>query len=67
MSRARMNELTIEERSLIDKLNKINRRFEPDEAKSLWNVCKAYLSGAIKSSILDLPKDEVIKVLRGIN
>lgn len=67
MSRARMNELTIEERSLIDKLNKINRRFEPDEAKSLWNVCKAYLSGVIKSSILDLPKDEVIKVLRGIN
>lgn len=63
----RMNELTIEERSLIDKLNKINRRFEPDEAKSLWNVCKAYLSGAIKSSILDLPKDEIIKVLRGIN
>ena len=63
----RMNELTIEERSLIDKLNKINRRFEPDETKSLWNVCKAYLSGAIKSSILDLPKDEVIKVLRGIN
>ena len=67
MSRARMNELTIEERSLIDKLNKINRRFEPDERKSLWNVCKAYLSGAIKSSILDLPKDEIIKVLRGIN
>ena len=67
MGQTRINELTIEERSLIDKLNKINRRFEPDEAKSLWNVCKAYLSGEIKSSILDLPKDEVIKVLRGIN
>lgn len=63
----RMNELTLEERGLLDKLNKINRRFEPDERKSLWNVCKAYLSGEIKSSILDLPKDEIIKVLRGIN
>ena len=63
----RMNELTIEERSLLDKLNKINRRFEPDEAKSLWNVCRAYLSGAIKSSVLDLPKNEIINILRGIN
>lgn len=67
MSRARMNELTIEERSLLDRLNKINRRFEPDEAKSLWNVCKAYLSGAIKPSILDLPKEEILKILKAIN
>lgn len=63
----RMNELTLEERGLLDKLNKINRRFEPDEAKSLWNVCRAYLSGAIKSSVLDLPKNEIINILRGIN
>lgn len=67
MSRARMNELTIEERGLLDKLNKINRRFEPDENKSLWNVCKAYLSGKIKASILDLPKNEIIKILKEIN
>lgn len=63
----RMNELTVEERGLLDKLNKINRRFEPDEIKSLWNVCKAYLSGKIKASILDLPKDEIIKILKEIN
>ena len=63
----RMNELTIEERRLLDKLNKINRRFEPDETKSLWNVCKAYLSGKIKASILDLPKTEIIKILKEIN
>ena len=62
----RMNELTVEERGLLDKLNKINRRFEPDEIKSLWNVCKAYLSGKIKASILDLPKDEIIKILKEI-
>ena len=63
----RMNELTIEERGLIDKLNKINLRIEPDERKSLWNVCKSYLSGAIKLNILDLPKPEIIKILRGLN
>ena len=63
----RMNELTLEERGLLDKLNKINRRFEPDEIKCLWNVCKAYLSGKIKASILDLPKPEIIEILRGIN
>ena len=62
-----MNELTLEERGVLDILNKINRRFEPDERKSLWNVCKAYLSGAIKPSILDLPKPEIIEILRGIN
>ena len=63
----RMNELNLEERGLLDKLNKINRRFEPDEAKSLWNVSRAYLSGAIKSSVLELPKNEIINILRGIN
>ena len=63
----RMNELTLEERGLLDKLNKINRRFELDEAKSLWNVCKAYLSGKIKASILDLPKPEIIEILKGVN
>ena len=63
----RMNELTLEERGLLDKLNKINRRFEPDERKSLWNVCKAYLSGKIKASILDLPKPEIIEILKGVN
>lgn len=63
----RVNELTLEERILIDKLNKINKRFEPDESKSLWNVCRAYLSGAISPNILDLPKEEIIKVLRKIN
>jgi hypothetical protein len=62
-----MNELSLEERGLLDKLNKINRRFEPDETKSLWNVCRAYLSGAIKSSILDLPKPEIIEILKGVN
>jgi len=63
----RMNELTLEERGLLDKLNKINKRFEPDENKSLWNVCKAYCSGIIKSSILDLPKNEILKILKEIN
>lgn len=63
----RVNELTLQERILIDKLNKINRRFEPDENKSLWNVCKAYLSGAISLNILDLPKNEIIKILKEIN
>ena len=62
-----MNELTFEERGLLDKLNKINRRFEPDESKSLWNVCRAYLSGKISPNVLDLPKSEIIEILKDIN
>ena len=63
----RMNELTLEERSLLDKLNKINKKFESDENKSLCNVCKAYLSGKIKFNILELPKSEILEILKEIN
>lgn len=64
---ARIYELTDEERSFIDKVNKINRKIAPNDEISLWNVCKAYLNKKIQFSILDLPKNEIMKILRGIN
>ena len=63
----RMNELTLDERDLIDKLNKINKRIVGDDNISLWNVAKAYLNNRIPRDILDRTKDEIIAVLKEIN
>ena len=67
MNKMRMNELTQEEREALDKLNKMNQKFEPNKQKSLWNVCKAYLNGKFKIDILDLDKREIEKILKEIN
>ena len=67
MNKMRMNELTQEERIALDKLNKINQKFEPDKQKSLWNVCKAYLNGKFKMDILDLDRREIEKILKELN
>jgi len=63
----RMNELSLDERDLIDKLNKINKRIVGDDNISLWNVAKAYLNNRIPRDILDSTKDEIIAVLKEIN
>ena len=63
----RMNELSLDERDLIDKLNKINKRIVGDDDISLWNVAKAYLNNRIPRDILDRTKDEIIAVLKGVN
>ncbi len=63
----RMNELSLDERDLIDKLNKINKRIVGDDNISLWNVAKAYLNNRIPRNILDLHKNEILKILKGIN
>lgn len=63
----RMNELSLDERDLIDKLNKINKRIVDDDNISLWNVAKAYLNNRIPRDILDLPKNEILKILKEIN
>lgn len=63
----RMNELSLDERDLIDKLNKINKRIVDDDNVSLWNVAKAYLNNRIPRDILDRTKDEIIAVLKEIN
>lgn len=63
----RMNELSLDERDLIDKLNKINKRIVGDDNISLWNVAKAYLNNRIPRDILDRTKDEIIAVLKEVN
>ena len=63
----RMNELSLDERDLIDKLNKINKRIVGDDNISLWNVAKAYLNNRIPKDILDRTKDEIIAVLKDVN
>ena len=56
----RMNELTENERDMLDKLNQINLKYVKDETQSLWNVCWGYLHNKFNSSILQ-ESDEVIK------
>ena len=63
----RMNELSLDERDLIDKLNKINKRIVGDDNISLWNVAKAYLNNRIPRHILDRTKDEIIAFLKEVN
>ena len=63
----RMNELSLDERDLIDKLNKINKRIVGDDNISLRNVAKAYLNNKIPKDILDRTKDEIIAVLKDVN
>ena len=56
----RMNELTENERDILDKLNAINLKYVKDETQSLWNVCWGYLNNKFNSSILQ-ESDEVIR------
>lgn len=63
----RMNELTQSEREFLDKVNEVNLRYCEDPDISLWNVCKGYLTGKIKNDFLDLPEDEIEKVLSELN
>ena len=63
----RMNELTESERGFLDEVNKVNLQYCKDPDISLWNVCKGYLTGKIKNDFLDLPSDEIEKVLAELN
>lgn len=63
----RMNELTQSEREFLDEVNEVNLRYCKDADISLWNVCKGYLTGKIKNDFLDLPEDEIEKVLSSLN
>ena len=63
----RMNELSLDERDLIDKLNKRNKRIVGDDNISLWNVAKAYLNNRIPRDILDRTKDEISAVLKEVD
>lgn len=63
----RMNELTDSERGFLDEVNQVNLNYCKDPDISLWNVCKGYLTGKIKNDFLDLPKEEIEKVLAELN
>lgn len=63
----RMNELTQSEREFLDRVNEVNQKYCSDKDVSLWNVCKGYLTGKIKDDFLDLPEEEIEKVLAELN
>lgn len=67
MSKLRMNELTLQELEALDKLNKMNQKFEKNKEKSLWNVCNAYLNGRFSLNILNEEQSEINKILKEIN
>lgn len=67
MSKIRMNELTLQELEALDKLNKMNQKFEKNKEKSLWNVCNAYLNGRFSLNILNEEQSEINKILKEIN
>lgn len=62
-----MNELNQEEREALDKLNRMNQKFEKDKQKSLWNVCKGYLQKKFSLNILNEPQSEIDKILKELN
>ena len=62
-----MNELTQSEREFLDEVNEVNKKYCPDADTSLWNVCKGYLNGKIRSNFLDLPENEIKEILCELN
>ena len=63
----RMNELSLSEREMLDKLNKINQKYEKNETQSLWNVCWGYLHNKFNMNILNETDSEIKKILLLVN
>ena len=63
----RMCELSLSERDMLDKLNKINQKYENNETVSLWNVCWGYLHNKFNSNILNETDSEIKKILLLVN
>ena len=63
----RMCELSLSERDMLDKLNKINQKYEKNETQSLWNVCWGYLHNKFNSNILNETDAEIKKILILVN
>ena len=63
----RMCELSLSERDMLDKLNKINKKYEKNETQSLWNVCWGYLHNKFNSNILNETDSEIKKILLLVN
>ena len=62
-----MNELTLSERIMLDKLNVINIRLEKDKIQSLWNVCWGYLNDKFKEDLISESEQKIKKVLKKVN
>jgi hypothetical protein len=62
-----MCELSLSERDMLDKLNKINQKYEKNETQSLWNVCWGYLHNKFNSNILNETDSEIKKILLLVN
>lgn len=63
----KMCELSLSERDMLDKLNKINQKYEKNETQSLWNVCWGYLHNKFNSNILNETDAEIKKILILVN
>lgn len=63
----RMNELSLSEREMLDKVNKINQKYEKNEIQCLWNVCWGYLHNKFNSNILNETETEIKKILLLVN
>jgi len=63
----RMCELSLSERDMLDKLNKINQKYEKNETISLWNVCWGYLHNKFNSNVLNETDSEIKKILLLVN
>ena len=63
----RMNELTENERDILDKLSTINLKLIKDEVQSLWNVCWGYLNNKFNSSLIQESEDTIIETLKELN
>lgn len=62
-----MCELTMQERNMLDEVNKINLKLVKNETQSLWNVCWGYLNNKFKDTILNNDTNEIKKILKTVN
>ena len=62
-----MCELTMQERDMLDEVNKINLKLVKNETQSLWNVCWGYLNNKFKDTILNNDTNEIKKILKTVN
>ena len=63
----KMCELTMQERNMLDEVNKINLKLVKNETQSLWNVCWGYLNNKFKDTILNNDTNEIKKILKTVN
>lgn len=63
----KMNELSINERIFLDKVNMINKKYEKDKVQCMWNVCYGYLHKMFDDTLLNRPDSEIESILNEVN